>query len=117
LREVREATDFSQRRLGIAAGIDPFVASTRINRYERGVSWPDVSIIFKLAETLGVPAATFFTEDERLAETIVLFARASKRKQDAVVKMLQSSKSKGASVKRPTNPRRTAQPMGKAKRS
>lgn len=91
LREVRTATGLSQRLLGIAAGLDPFVASARINRYERGVSWPDVSVILKLAEVLGVPAATFFTEDEHLAEAIERFARASKRKQATVLKVLRGS--------------------------
>lgn len=88
LREVRMGTGLSQKRLGIAIGLDPFVASTRINRYERGVSWPDVSVILKMADALGVPAAIFFTEDERLVETIERFARAPKRKQLEVLKML-----------------------------
>lgn len=88
LREVRMGTGLSQKRLGIAIGLDPFVASTRINRYERGVSWPDVSVILKLADALGVPAATFFTSDDPLAEAIELFVQASKRKQAAVLKML-----------------------------
>jgi len=88
LREVRMGTGLSQKRLGIAIGLDPFVASTRINRYERGVSWPDVSVILKMADALGVPAATFFTDDDPLAEAIELFAQASKRKQAAVLKVL-----------------------------
>lgn len=88
LREVREASGLSQRRLGIAAGLDPFVASTRINRYERGVSWPDVSVILTLAKALGIPAAALLADDPRLAEAIELFGNASKRKQDAALRAL-----------------------------
>jgi len=95
LREVRTAVGLSQKRLGIAMGLDPFVASTRINRYERGVSWPDLSVIFKLAEVLGVPTATFFTDDKDLAETIERFAGAPKRKQAAVLKLLRGPTAKG----------------------
>lgn len=36
LKEARTAAGLSQKKLGIAAGIDEFVASTRINRYEKG---------------------------------------------------------------------------------
>ena len=100
LREVRETTDLSQTRLGIVAGFDPSTASTRINRYERGVSWPDVSVILKLAKVLGVPAALLIAEDNRLAEVIRLFGSASKRKQDEVLKVLGGEGSKGLSAKR-----------------
>ncbi len=94
LREVRRGAGLYQKQLGIAMGLDRFVASTRINRYERGVSWPDVSVIVKLGETLGVPPAIFFTEDDRLTEAIGLFARASKRKQDEALKVLRGTRAK-----------------------
>jgi len=91
LRQVRQATGLSQKGLGIAAGLDRFVASTRINRYERSVSWPDLSVILKLAEVLSVPAPLLIAEDDKLAELIELFGRASKRKQGEVLKMLRSA--------------------------
>lgn len=34
LKEARLRAGLSQKSLGIAAGLDPFVAGTRINRYE-----------------------------------------------------------------------------------
>lgn len=50
LKQARLASGLSQKRLGIAAGIDEFVASTRINRYEKGVHEPNTEIVQKLSE-------------------------------------------------------------------
>lgn len=58
----------SQKALGIAAGIDEFSASPRINQYERGKHLPDLLTVERLAGVLGVPPAYFFTDDDRLAE-------------------------------------------------
>jgi transcriptional regulator with XRE-family HTH domain len=45
LKQAREAQQLSQKELGIQAGLDPFVASTRINGYELGVHQPDLSTV------------------------------------------------------------------------
>ena len=37
LKEIRVEQGLSQKQLGIQAGLDQFVASTRINRYELGI--------------------------------------------------------------------------------
>ena len=76
LREAREAHDISQRILGIKAGLDEFVASTRINRYEKGVHQPALRIQERLAEALDMPLAYFYAEDDELARLIA----GSKRK-------------------------------------
>lgn len=78
LREAREAYDISQRDLGIRAGIDEFVASTRINRYEQGVHQPALRIQQRLAAALGMPLAYFYAEDDELARLIAGFGRAGK---------------------------------------
>jgi len=88
LREARLAAGLSQKNLGIEAGLDRFVASARINRYERGTHEPPSNVAGKLAQALGVPLAYLYAEDERLAEVIALFAAASKRKQSVVLKLL-----------------------------
>ncbi|MFC3716515.1 helix-turn-helix domain-containing protein [Luteimonas soli] len=80
LREAREAYGISQRSLGIEAGLDDFVASTRINRYETGVHQPDLQILKRLAMVLGVPVAYFYAEDDELARLIKDFKPTSKRK-------------------------------------
>ncbi|EQC2932924.1 helix-turn-helix domain-containing protein [Salmonella bongori] len=73
LKLARLASGLSQKRLGIAAGIDEFVASTRINRYEKGVHEPGTEIVQKLAEVLRVPLAYFYAEDDDLAELMLVF--------------------------------------------
>lgn len=75
LRQAREARQLSQKSLGIEAGIDPFVASARINRYEQGVHEPDLATIQRLAKALQVPLAYLFALDEEQASVILAFDR------------------------------------------
>jgi transcriptional regulator with XRE-family HTH domain len=75
LREARTATGLSQRELGVRAGLDPSVASPRINQYERGKHTPDTSTLAKLGEVLDVPIAYFFASDDDLALLITTFHR------------------------------------------
>jgi transcriptional regulator with XRE-family HTH domain len=77
LKEARLAAGFSQKKLGIAAGIDEFVASTRINRYEKGVHEADIQTAQKLAETLNVPLAYFYVENDQLANIVMNFDKLS----------------------------------------
>ncbi|WP_426713252.1 helix-turn-helix domain-containing protein [Cronobacter muytjensii] len=71
LKTAREAKGLSQKKLGILAGIDEFVASARINRYEKGVHQASIEIARKLADVLAVPLAYFYTEDNELAELLL----------------------------------------------
>ncbi len=80
LREAREAHGISQRALGIEAGLDEFVASTRVNRYETGVHQPDLQTLQRLAAILKLPVAYFYAEDEELAQLIANFKGRSKSK-------------------------------------
>lgn len=80
LREAREACGISQRNLGIEAGLDEFVASTRVNRYETGVHQPDLQTLQQLAKVLGLPLAYFYAEDDELAQLIKNFKKSGKRK-------------------------------------
>ncbi|ECS6491271.1 XRE family transcriptional regulator [Salmonella enterica subsp. enterica serovar Herston] len=73
LKQARLASGLSQKRLGVAAGIDEFVASTRINRYEKGVHEPNTEIVQKLSEVLRVPLAYFYAEDDDLADLMLIF--------------------------------------------
>lgn len=88
LKEAREARQLSQKELGIQAGLDPFVASTRINRYELGVHQPDLATVQRLADELGVPAAYLFAQDERLARMILAFEQLSARDKEKLLKTL-----------------------------
>jgi len=80
LREAREAYGISQRSLGIEAGLDEFVASTRVNRYETGVHQPDLQTLQRLAAILKLPVAYFYAEDDELAQLIANFKGRSKSK-------------------------------------
>ena len=80
LKEARLEAGLSQKQLGIEAGLDPFVASTRINRYELGVHKVDYTFAIRLATVLGVPVAFLYAEDSELASLILAFGRLSKRK-------------------------------------
>lgn len=80
LREAREAYGISQRTLGIKAGLDEFVASTRINRYETGIHQPHLQTLQRLAKALDLPVAYFYAEDEELARLILEFKRKGKSK-------------------------------------
>lgn len=81
LRATRERAGLSQRNLGSAAGIDPSVASTRVNRYERGVHLPDMETAARLAAVLGVPLAYLVAEEDGLARVIEAFAGLSEARQ------------------------------------
>ncbi|EAU0668422.1 helix-turn-helix transcriptional regulator [Salmonella enterica] len=85
LKQARLASGLSQKRLGIAAGIDEFVASTRINRYEKGVHEPGTEIVRNLAEVLRVPLAYFYAEDDDLAELMLVFWSLSKTERTDVI--------------------------------
>lgn len=74
LKAARKYRGLSQKGLGIAAGIDEFVASARINRYEKGVHEAKLNVVQRLADVLNVPLAYFYASDDELAELILLFS-------------------------------------------
>jgi len=88
LKEARLAAGFSQRELGIAAGIDPSVASTRINRYEVGVHKADFQIAVQLAKVLDVPAAFLYAESDEIAAVLVALHRAPAARRRQLVKLV-----------------------------
>jgi transcriptional regulator with XRE-family HTH domain len=89
LKEARLALGMSQKQLGIKAGLDEFVASTRINRYEQGVHAPDFQIAMRLAEVLQVPVAFLYCDRDDLAQMILAFHRASKPLRRQALSVLQ----------------------------
>ena len=89
LKQARLNAGLSQKMLGIEAGIDAFVSSTRINRYELGIHRPDLLTVRKLAKVLGVPVAFFFAdEDDEIAELLLLYGKASASKRQESLKLL-----------------------------
>ena len=49
LKEARLVANLSQKKLGIAAGMDQFSASARMNHYEIGRHTPDYSTLNRIA--------------------------------------------------------------------
>ena len=84
LKQARLAARLSQKQLGIQAGIDEFVASTRINRYELGVHKPDYLTAQKLARVLGVSAAFLYAPEDDIADLIFRFGRATEAERAVV---------------------------------
>jgi transcriptional regulator with XRE-family HTH domain len=78
LKEARLAIGLSQKQLGVQAGLDEFVASARINRYEVGVHAPDYLMAVRLARVLGLPVAYLYCDNDELAQMMLAFHRASK---------------------------------------
>jgi transcriptional regulator with XRE-family HTH domain len=76
--------------LGIAAGMDEFSASSRMNHYELGRHTPDYSTLKRIAKVLRLPVAYFFAESDELAEVIKLFNLTSKTAKSALIKQLRT---------------------------
>jgi transcriptional regulator with XRE-family HTH domain len=87
LREARERVGISQKQLGIRAGVDPSVASARINQYETGKHAPDMGTAARLAAVLGIPAPYLYAEDDGLAAWIVAYSRVPAETRKAIVKL------------------------------
>lgn len=88
LKEARLAVGLSQRKLGVAAGLDEFVASTRINRYELGIHKVDLAMAQKFAEILEVPLAYFYCESDDLAELVRRFEMLGDKAKEEVMESL-----------------------------
>ena len=73
LKEARLSANFSQKKLGIEAGMDQFSASARMNHYEMGRHTPDYSTLKRIATVLKLPVAYFYAESDELAKLIVAF--------------------------------------------
>lgn len=87
----RERAGLSQKQLGILAGMDPAVASPRINQYERGKHEPQLKTAKQLAEALGIPAAFLYTEDELLAQLLLQWNALSTRQKKDVLKSVEKA--------------------------
>ena len=88
LKEARLAVGLSQKKLGMAIGLDEFVASTRVNRYELGVHKVDLEMAKKFAEVLEVPLAYFYAEDDNLAELVRRFEMLGDKAKSEVMESL-----------------------------
>jgi transcriptional regulator with XRE-family HTH domain len=77
LRAARKAAGMTQEALGVAAGIDEFSASARMNQYERGKHWPDYGTTCRIAKALKIDPAYFYAKSDVVAELLASWARVS----------------------------------------
>ena len=77
LKQARLGMGLSQREVGLLAGLDPSVASARINQYERQTHHPNYAFVRKLSHALRRPVAFFYAQEDELAELICLYGRMS----------------------------------------
>jgi len=76
----------SQRTLGIKCGIDPSVASARINHYCTGRHVPNFTLLLKIAAVLKVQVAYFYTPDNDLARLLTSYQLLSVRARKELVR-------------------------------
>lgn len=93
LKTARLAKGLSQKGLGILAGIDEFVASTRINRYEKGVHQASIDVAQQLANALEVPLAYFYMVDDELAELTLSWSKLSSEEKEKIVTIIKTKSS------------------------
>lgn len=90
LKEARLAAGLSQKKLGIAAGMDEFSASARMNHYEIGRHTPDYNTLKRIAKVLKLPVAYFYADADELALLIHAFSHLSKPQKSVILKQVQS---------------------------
>lgn len=90
LAQARQRLGVSQRQLGVLAGLEPHVASPRINQYERGVHEPSLETARHLAKALGVPAAFLYAEDDQLAKLLLVWTDMTPTQRRQLVKRLEA---------------------------
>ncbi len=91
LKEARLSAKISQKKLGIAAGMDEFSASARMNHYEIGRHTPDYQTLKRIAKILKLPVAYFYAESDEIAEIIKLIHHSKKSKRLELLKLLKTS--------------------------
>ncbi|MDQ2701982.1 MAG: helix-turn-helix domain-containing protein [Pseudomonadota bacterium] len=88
LAQARVRAGLTQAQVGVLAGMDPAVASPRINQYERGKHEPQLKTAKRLAQVLGIPAAFLYAEDEQLAELLLQWPELNEADKRKLLKQL-----------------------------
>lgn len=85
LKMIRKSKKLSQEKLGLLIGLDEFVASTRINRYEKGVHIAEPNTAERIAQVLNEPLSFFYAETDELAELNRIFYHLDLEKQQQLL--------------------------------
>lgn len=92
LREARLRAGLTQEALGVAAGVAPDVARTRINRYEKGVNECDLRTAKRLADALGLPLAALFAESDEMAAAIVALSQLENHEISVAIELIAAAR-------------------------
>lgn len=87
LNQAVERAGISQKNLGIRCGLDPSVASSRVNHYCTGRHTPNYNLLEKMALVLGVPVAFFYTADDEMARLLANFSSLPARARKEIVRL------------------------------
>lgn len=66
------------------AGLEESSSSARISRYESGIHSPPLQFVEAAAKVLGLSAAFFYCNDDRLADIIRIYSAASEVKRNLI---------------------------------
>lgn len=103
LKQARLLAGYTQMQLGVAAQIDEYSASARINQYERGKHWPDFGTAQRLASSLKVPVAFFYAADDALAELILCFGALGAHGREALLEEAKARRKALSATGKPKN--------------
>ncbi len=81
LQFARKASGATQEQIGVRIGLKPKLASSRINRYEKGSRSPDETTLALIAQAFGLPVSYFCEPDDLLAEIIWIIGRMESKAQ------------------------------------
>lgn len=87
LNEAMGRRGISQKNLGIRCGIDPSVASSRVNHYCTGRHVPNFSLLEKMATALKMPVAFFYTPDDEIAKLLANYNSLPARSRKEIVRL------------------------------
>lgn len=95
LKQARQKAGVSQKHLGILAGIEESNASAVMNQYERNTHIPKFATVQNIARELNVPTAYFYTEEDELAELLLLYSSLNMKNQQAMLEDIRNLKQAG----------------------
>lgn len=117
LRQARLQLGISQAELGRRAGLEPEVASPRVNQYERGSAEPQHATAKRLAKVLGIPTAFLYAEDPQLAKLLLAWAGMTLRERRELLRSIAGTPTPARTATKksaPQPPARAARPGTKA---
>ena len=96
LNETIKRAGISQKTLGIRCGIDPSVASSRVNHYCTGRHVPNFTLLEKVSVVLKVPVSYFYTTDNETARLLASYHLLSTRAKKELIRTAEKLSSTNA---------------------